>query len=86
MSSNGISTHTPKSERRGLKMALASTKRQTSNTNGYRQYNVYESPGTVAPTVGRPWLLYPTVGVTTSYLTAENGNPLMTETNDNLII
>lgn len=84
MSTNGISTHTPKSERRDLKMALASNKRQQVSTNGYRQYNVYESPGTVAPTVGRPWLLYPTVSAT-SYLTTENGDPLTTENNDNLI-
>ena len=55
MAANGISTHTPKSERKDLKLALAQTKRQTTGTNGHRQYNVYTSPGTVAPAEGRPW-------------------------------
>ena len=57
MAANGISTHTPKSERRDLKLAVAQAKRQTPDTNGYRQYNVYTPPGTVSPAVGRPWTL-----------------------------
>jgi hypothetical protein len=56
MAANGISTHLPKSERRNLKLALAQTKRQMAGTNGYRQYNKYVSPGTVAPAIGRPWV------------------------------
>jgi hypothetical protein len=69
MSANGISTHSPKSERRDLKLALASAKRQgkTVATDGtitgsldstkpyYRPYNVYTSPGTVSPAEGHPW-------------------------------
>lgn len=55
MATNGISTHSPKSERRDLKLALAQTKRQATNTNGYRPYNVYTSPGTVSPAEGHPW-------------------------------
>jgi hypothetical protein len=55
MAANGISTHTPKSERRDLKLALAQTKRQAVGTNGYRQYNIYTPPGTTAPAEGRPW-------------------------------
>lgn len=55
MAANGISNHTPKSERRNLKLALAQSKRQAVGTNGYRQYNIYTPPGTVAPAEGRPW-------------------------------
>jgi hypothetical protein len=58
MAANGISTHTPKNERKDLKLALASTKRQAGgNTNSpkYRPRNVYVSPGRVSPVVGRPW-------------------------------
>lgn len=69
MSSNGISTHSPKSERRDLKLALASAKRQGQNVAAdgtitgspdntkpyYREYNVYTSPGTVSPAEGHPW-------------------------------
>jgi hypothetical protein len=55
MAANGISTHTPKNERRDLKLALAQTKRQATGTNGYRQYNIYTPPGTTAPAEGRPW-------------------------------
>lgn len=56
MAANGISTHLPKSERRGLKLAIAQAKRQAVGTNGYREYNKYVAPGTVAPAVGRPWI------------------------------
>jgi hypothetical protein len=55
MAANGISTHSPKSERRDLKLAIAQTKRQAVGTNGYRPYNVYTSPGTVSPAEGHPW-------------------------------
>lgn len=69
MSANGISTHIPQSERRDLKLALASAKRQgkTVAVDGtisgsadptkiyYREYNVYTSPGTVSPAEGHPW-------------------------------
>jgi hypothetical protein len=55
MAANGISTHSPKSERRDLKLAIAQTKRQAAGTVGYRPYNVYTSPGTVSPAVGHPW-------------------------------
>ena len=56
MAQNQIST-SPKADRRDLKLALAASKRQQTGTNGYRQYNVYESPGTVSPEEGRPWIL-----------------------------
>lgn len=59
MALDGISTHTPKAERRDLKLSGAQTKRQAVGTPGYRQYNVYTSPGTVAPAIGRPWTLAP---------------------------
>ena len=58
MATNGISTHLPKSERRDLKMAVATTKRQATGdttTTAYRPYNVYTSPGTVSPAEGHPW-------------------------------
>lgn len=58
MAENGISTHTPKSERRDLKMAIAQTKRQTPDTPGFRPLNVYISPGRVSEgpgTEGHPW-------------------------------
>jgi hypothetical protein len=55
MAANGISTHTPKSDRRNLKLLLAQTKRQSTGTAGYRTYNTYTPPGTVAPAEGRPW-------------------------------
>ena len=80
MSANGISTHSPKSERRDLKLALASAKRQgkTVATDGtitgsldstkpyYRPYNVYTSPGTVSPAEGHPWTTTPTYSFVTS--------------------
>lgn len=56
MALNGISTHIPKSERSNLKLQLSQTKRQSVGTNGFRIYNIYVSPGTKAPTIGRPWL------------------------------
>jgi hypothetical protein len=58
MSDNGISTHTPKSERRDLKLALAADKRQAGGDTTkpyYRPYNQYTSPGTVSPETGHPW-------------------------------
>jgi hypothetical protein len=55
MAANGVSTHSPKSERRDLKLAIAQTKRQAAGTNGYRPYNIYTSPGTVSPVKGHPW-------------------------------
>lgn len=84
MSQNSISTHLPKSDRKDLKLALAQTKRQTTGTPGYRQYNVYEAPGTVAPEEGRPWLLYPSGPAMN--LGLENGNDLTTENDNNIII
>lgn len=53
MAANGISTHSPKSERKALKLALAQEKRQMVGTNGYRVLN--KLTGTVNPTIGRPW-------------------------------
>jgi hypothetical protein len=84
MAANEISTHFPKSERRDLKLAIAAAKRQLAGTIGYRQYNVYESPGTVAPEEGRPWLLYPSGPA--SLILLEDGSELMTEDNKNLIL
>jgi hypothetical protein len=55
MAANSISTHSPKSERRDLKLAIAQAKRQAVGTVGYRPYNIYTSPGTVSPTTGHPW-------------------------------
>ena len=64
MSANGISTKTvgdpidwvaTKAKRRDDKLDLAQTKRQTVGTQGYREYNVYTSPGTVSPAEGHPW-------------------------------
>jgi len=64
MATNGISTETvgspidwvaTKAKRRDDKLALAQTKRQTTGTIGYREYNVYTSPGTVSPANGHPW-------------------------------
>jgi hypothetical protein len=58
MSDNGISTHTPKSERRDLKLALAAEKRQANGDSTkpyYRPYNQYTAPGTVSPETGHPW-------------------------------
>ena len=84
MALNGISTTEPKSSRKDLKLALASAKRQQADTNGYRQYNVYESPGTVSPEEGRPWLLF--ASGPASLLLAEDGSELMTEDGKNLIL
>ena len=53
MAANGISTQQPKSSREAAKIALAETKRQTADTNGYRVLNVYT--GSVAPVSGHPW-------------------------------
>lgn len=64
MAANGISTEVAgdgsntvatKLKRRNDKLALAKIKRQAVGTPGYRQYNKYTSPGTVAPAEGRPW-------------------------------
>jgi len=61
MAANGISTEVganaaaTKLKRKNDKLALAKAKRQAVGTNGYRQYNKYASPGTVAPAIGRPW-------------------------------
>jgi len=64
MAANGISTETvgspidwaaTKAKRRDDKLALAQTKRQAAGTQGYREYNVYTSPGTVSPAEGHPW-------------------------------
>lgn len=58
MSINGIATHTPKSERRDLKLALAAEKRQAGGDTTkqyYRPYNVYTPPGTASPAEGHPW-------------------------------
>ena len=54
---NGSNTVATKLKRRNDKLALAKTKRQATGTLGYRQYNQYTSPGTVAPAEGRPWTL-----------------------------
>ena len=59
MATNGISTHTPKSERRDLKIAVALAEREVNGTPGYRPYCVYNSPGTVSPTEGHPWEIDP---------------------------
>lgn len=70
MAANGISTHSPKSERRDLKLNLAAIKRKGKGLETdpvdttkpyYRQYNVYTSPGTFAPEDGHPWTLGPEV-------------------------
>lgn len=53
MAANGISTHSPKSERRALKLALAQAKREMVGTNGYRELN--KLTGATVPTIGRPW-------------------------------
>jgi hypothetical protein len=84
MAQNGISTSEPKSDRRDLKLALAATKRQQTGTNGYRQYNVYESPGTVSPEEGRPWLLF--ASGPASLLLTEDDLELMTEDGKNIIL
>jgi hypothetical protein len=84
MAQNEISTSIPKSNRRDLKLALAAAKRQQVGTNGYRQFNVYESPGTVSPEEGHPWLLMPSGPA--SLLLAEDGTELMTEDGKNLIL
>lgn len=84
MAQNGISTTEPKSDRKELKLALAATKRQQTGTNGYRQYNVYESPGTVSPEEGRPWLMF--ASGPALLLLAEDGSELMTEDGKNLIL
>lgn len=58
MAANGISTHTPKSERRDLKLRVAQTKRQAGSDSTkpyYRPYNVYTPPGTHSPVEGHPW-------------------------------
>jgi hypothetical protein len=52
---NGSNTAATKLKRKNDKIALAKTKRQATGTSGYREYNKYTSPGTVAPAVGRPW-------------------------------
>lgn len=84
MAQNEISTSIPKSSRKDLKLALASAKRQQTGTNGYRQYNVYESPGTTAPEEGRPWLLV--ASGPASLLLTEDELELMTEDGKNLIL
>lgn len=84
MAQNEISTSIPKSSRKDLKLALASAKRQQVGTNGYRQYNVYESPGTVSPEEGRPWLL--AASGPASFILTEDGLELMTEDGKNLIL
>lgn len=77
MAVNGISTATAgdgtnsvlnKIERRNLKLSLATTKRQTTGTIGYRVLNVITGThvayvgtatttvsGTASPAIGRPW-------------------------------
>lgn len=84
MAQNGISTTEPKSSRKDLKLALASAKRQQVGTNGYRQYNVYESPGTASPEEGHPWLLAPSGPA--SLILTEDGLELMTEDGNNLTL
>lgn len=54
MALNGISTHTPKSQRRDLKMALAQEKRRAEG-NSARLLNTYISPGRKSPDRGHPW-------------------------------
>jgi hypothetical protein len=50
----------PKSQRRDYKLTnIAKVDRQQVGTNSYRPYNQYTSPGTVAPTVGRPMTIDP---------------------------
>lgn len=84
MAQNGISTSEPKESRRDLKLSLAAAKRQQVGTNGFRQYNIYESPGTVSPEEGRPWLLVPSGPA--SLLLTEDDMELMTEDGKNLIL
>lgn len=66
MAENGISTLTvgdpvdwvaTKAKRRDEKLKLARTKRQDTNSIGYRVYNQYPDggPGTVSPAEGHPW-------------------------------
>ena len=58
MAANGISTTTPKSARRDLKMALAEAKRKAGGDTTkpyYRPLNEYTSPGRVSPSPGHPW-------------------------------
>lgn len=54
MSKNGISHLSTKAARKAAKLALAQTKRATSNTNGYRPLHVLDT-ALKSPTVGRPW-------------------------------
>jgi len=75
MSLNGISTHSPKSAREGLKLDLAAAKRATIDDPGYRPYNIHDGSPSVAPTVGRPFNLDPDyyaalggLGATASFL------------------
>lgn len=84
VSGDGSNTAATKLKRRNDKLALAQAKRQAVGTPGYRQYNVYETPGTVAPAEGRPWLFYPST--TPMNLLSENGDYLITEDGDNLVI
>lgn len=60
MATNGISTSIPKSGRRNLKMAIAAARRAANGDTTaryYRQLHNYIPPGTVAPVVGRPWII-----------------------------
>lgn len=41
--------------KRDIKLGMiAQPERSDPNTNSYREYNTYSSPGTVSPTVGHP--------------------------------
>lgn len=53
---NAILNALPKDQRRDYKLAnIAAADRQQTGTPSFREYNEYTSPGTVAPTEGRPW-------------------------------
>ena len=54
MSKNGISTLPTKAARKAAKLALAQTKRATTNTNGYRPLHILDI-SLKSPTQGRPW-------------------------------
>jgi len=55
-----------------------------TSSSSYRQYHIYETPGTVSPAVGHPWLLNTTF--TGSILLTESGNSLTDESGNILIM
>jgi hypothetical protein len=54
-----------------------------SSSNSWRDYNDYESPGTVAPAVGRPWLTDATDHLS-QFQTETGGNTIATEDNNEI--